>query len=207
MPAAVCGATPVLSFVNSAETELGSDATTIAINYPAAIGPGDLLLAFVASASGTVTWNDPSGVGWTERLDNTGRFFATRVADGSEGASVTFTQSASNKAHGVILAYRNATYDTVGAISASLDPCVAPAITVAANGSVVFADFSYLAGPGISFATPTDFSVQETVSGANRPSHTLFLKTGVSSGSTGTVTSDVTPNNTSRGYLVSIRPT
>lgn len=83
---------PVVASVNA---NVSAASTSQTVNLPASISAGDLLIAFgVATSLCTYTW--PAG--WTEMWDpnsQTGFTGAYRIADGSEGASITVTASVS----------------------------------------------------------------------------------------------------------------
>lgn len=89
---------PVVEAVNESNTAAAGTSHVVAL--PGSIAAGDLLIVIIAKArTAAVTINALAG--WTELLDENvlnGMFVAYRWADGTEGASVTFTSSAANRA-------------------------------------------------------------------------------------------------------------
>jgi len=90
---------PVVSATNT--SAVSTAGTTHTVNLPTGIASGDLLIVFFSKKSGssnTLTW--PSG--WTALTDvnngtNTGQSTAYRIADGTEGTTISVTSSASVK--------------------------------------------------------------------------------------------------------------
>ena len=75
------------------ETSFTAAATSFACNLPATIASGDLLIVILASG-GTNAQQFNTLTGWTELLDENVTFGVHvwyRLADGTEGATVTFT--------------------------------------------------------------------------------------------------------------------
>jgi hypothetical protein len=169
---------------------------SLTINKPAGVQSGDLLIAFVL-ATGTRTWTPPSG--FTETLDSNTRQFSYRVADGTEGASFTFTLSASETAlGGVCVAVQNAQYDTVGTVSGLANPTVAAAITVASNNSLVF-DFVSSGAGSVNWTDPSGWTLLQSNTDAAQPSFKLYSRT-FPAGSTGTVSISSSTSDTSRSF-------
>lgn len=112
----------------SAESSSGTTAgvTSHVVTLPAGITAGELLLVILAKGSTAATINALAG--WTELLDENsanGLYVAYRVADGSEGASITLTSSAATRS--AQIAYR---------ISNAEDPAVqSPEIGTTATAS------------------------------------------------------------------------
>ena len=101
---------------------------TPSVSLPASIVSGNLLLIFVQS-DGNVTWTTPSG--WTTILGTASRVAGYyRVANGSEGSSVTVTQSGANpSAHASVQVncYAASSFIEAGTlVTSSVDP---PSIT------------------------------------------------------------------------------
>jgi hypothetical protein len=80
----------------------GTPANTTApsMNLPSGIVAGNLLLGIICGPVGSYTW--PAG--WTEILDASALSAAYRIADGSEGASITITNT--NSAPHAMFCYR-----------------------------------------------------------------------------------------------------
>lgn len=93
---------PIVAATN---TSSASTSTTPSVSLPSGIVAGDLLLAFVSNQTAITGRNVSWPAGWTELYDKSGSQYgqagAYRVADGSEGASITVTMSGSvsNTAH------------------------------------------------------------------------------------------------------------
>lgn len=86
------------AFRSGATAKTTANVTSLACNKPAGTAAGDVLLAFAFEQFATGTWNALAG--WTkldEGADGAGLCGASyyRVADGSEGATFTFTYSVS----------------------------------------------------------------------------------------------------------------
>ena len=175
--------------------------TSLVINKPTGTTQGDLMVAFMYSSGGG-TFTQPSG--WTEVVDS-GICVSYLVAGASEGSSYTFTASKSGVYIGAIVTYRNAVYDAIGTITTSTStPLSIPAVTLSANGSTVLA---YVAASptSSSWSTPTGFS---SISAMTTPASSgLFGQDGVSSGSTGTVSTTRTGQGVNQtAVLVGIKP-
>jgi hypothetical protein len=101
------------TIVSSSATQQGG-ASSAAMAMPSGIQAGDLLVGFLAhgNASGTT---EPSNAGWTKLgpwISQGGapaRSLSTqyRIADGSEGASMTFAYGSNTTFYGVVLCIRN----------------------------------------------------------------------------------------------------
>jgi hypothetical protein len=112
--------------------------TSHVVSLPTGISAGDLLLVLINKGSTAATFNALTG--WTELLDENlanGNAVLYRKADGTEGATITLTSSASTRsAH---TSYR---------ITGALDPATqAPEISAVATGTST--------GPDPGTCTPT----------------------------------------------------
>lgn len=177
------------------------------VTKPTGVIEGDLLVAFMAGDTGaSQTWTQPSG--WTEVIDKGSTpniAISYKVATDSEPADYTFTFSAANSNYVVIVAYRNAVYDTVGTFSSATDPIVAPAITVAANNSVLLAFYARGNSTNTTWTTPTGMSIVVLDNSGVSPSCGLFSQS-VNSGSTGTRSSSGGSTSRVSGILMAIKP-
>jgi len=82
----------------TAESSTNTAGTSHIVNLPANIKPGDILLVFMALGSTAATINALAG--WSEVVDAgvaNGTVILCRTADGTEGATVTFTSSANTR--------------------------------------------------------------------------------------------------------------
>jgi hypothetical protein len=130
-----------VQYVALAATLNPSSGSTVVVDRPTGTVEGDLMVGFCLSDN-TGSWTGDTG--WTEVLDFNGGAalrIAYKVATASEPSSYTFTYTASRVLRGAILTYRNAQYDTVGAVSTTISGSVhtAPEITVAQSGSALIA--------------------------------------------------------------------
>jgi hypothetical protein len=99
-----------LSFIDST-SGISASVPNIVINKPAGVAVGDLLVAFISGATNTQDLSIPAG--WTEKFEVIGGATVSaatwchfRIADGTEGASFTWTGSGNIKKVGAILCYR-----------------------------------------------------------------------------------------------------
>lgn len=179
-----------LNLISSIElvgtSSASSSNTTLVINKPSGVQQNDLLIAvMIAGDDATVkTWTGDTG--WTERID-TGIRVATKVATASEGASYTFTSSSSTTAsNGAIVALRNAAWDTIGSMATgSSTPVTANAITVAENGSYLFAAFGVLSSASRTFSSPSSGLVS-IYTPSSKAALGFYYDDNYSSGSSGT---------------------
>ena len=106
-----------IAVVSTSSGSIGAAATSLAINAPASIAVGDVLIATLAIDGGSNnTMTLPAG--WTSDLDyRRGTaikiLISHRVVDGSEGASFTWQTSTANLMCGGIVAYRGVDTATV----------------------------------------------------------------------------------------------
>lgn len=115
-------ASPVVASVTESATT--SAGTSHVVTLPGTIAVGDLLLVVLDKGSTAATINALAG--WTELLDENvanGLYIAYRIADGSEGASITLTSSASTRSAQMV--YRITGHD----------PATAPEIGFTATGT------------------------------------------------------------------------
>ena len=112
---------------------------------PASIAVGDLLLVCLDKGSTSATVNALTG--WTELLDEAsanGLYIAWRIADGTEGASITLTTSASTRDATIALRISGASTDapTIGTTATGTDLAPnPPSITPPAYGDYLFVSF------------------------------------------------------------------
>ena len=113
------------------ESATATAGTSHVVNLPSGIVAGDLILVLMNVGSTAATINALTG--WTELLDEgvaSGLYIAYRLADGTEGATITLTSSASTRDATITLRIANAQ-----------DPAVqAPQIGTTATGTSVSPD-------------------------------------------------------------------
>lgn len=182
--AAAGGAGPgPISLVNFT-TGASAGITTVAINKPAGVSVGDLMVATLC-VDGNATWTTLAG--WTQVTAGAHADIGImwRVVDGTEGASFTFTGSTSNNKSGAILAYSRAAFDVLGAYSTeNNDPVVMPSVTVTSNNSLLVG-FCRRRNASSTFGVPSGMSLITRDNDAQAPSWGLFSES-VNSGATGT---------------------
>ncbi len=122
------------------ESSTPTAGTSHVFNLPTGITAGELLIIFINKGAGIATFNALAG--WTELLDEniaSGIVIEYKLATGSEGASVTFTSSASTRSAGI--AYR---------VSGAEDPAVvAPTLGTVGTGTSISPDAGNC-NPGVS---------------------------------------------------------
>jgi hypothetical protein len=185
------------------------DSTTLTINKPTGTVQGNLLIAIMFSDSlSNATWTGDTG--WTEVIDQGVRpslRVAYKVAGASEASSYTFISNFSGLIGGAILTYKNALYDTIGAIQtgASGDVQTAPSITLAESASTLIAVFAR--GQTTSWSAPSAGLSLLTTQTVVRPAWAIYHQVDLPSGSTGT--RQATPANTAGALacvLIGIKP-
>lgn len=198
---------PEITFVNSASNQnTSSGITQLTINKPTGTIENDLLIAFVVTSTGE-TWTGDTG--WTEIGDLGSRpslRVAYKIATASEASSYTFTTgTTTNTPSGTILAYRNATYDTIGSFASGADPLSIASINIAENYSRLIACFARSSG-SVTILAPTDMSTIVTENDTTDPSYAIFdqlVGYGASSARSATLGS----SSNVCGIMLSIKPT
>jgi uncharacterized Zn-finger protein len=174
--------------------------TSVTSNTPTLLNVGDLLVA-VTVATNSAVMSPPSG--WTLATDQSGRSISYKIANSTDvaGSSYTWTASISGRMSVTILAYRRASFSTVGTIS-NAGTTTAPGITTSINYSFLLyfvsdnSTTSYAAPPSMTLiAERLDSSLTSTI----------FYKP-VDPGATGGITSPTTPGGLTRAILLAIAP-
>lgn len=187
--------------------------TSLTVNKPTNTEQGDIMVAFLAadgSGAGTA-WTQPSG--WTEVLDDATIPHAGvsyKVAGASEGSSYTFDRSGKSSAtasfSGIIVTYRYASYDTIGAIQnvSGASSVTAPSVTASTASSLLLAYYASNSSGG-SWSTPTGMA---SVSSVNTYNTIAVFSQEISSGATGTKASTISPlSGNISGVLLVLKPT
>ena len=115
---------------------------------PAGIATGDLLVMLVQVEKASPANPPTIPTGWTRHANNNNLQFNdrnytvyTRVADGTEGATITLTTGANSSGHIVILAYSGASgmdaFSNYGSAQAGATPTVPSVTTTVANDLVL----------------------------------------------------------------------
>lgn len=163
-----------------------TDGDILIIDKPIGTVQGNLLVA-IMFADFNCSWTGDTG--WTEVVDQGSTpsiRVAYKVAGASEASNYTFTSSASGLAGGAIFTYKNALYDTVGAIQNGVTAGVqvAPSITLTNDASTLIAVFAR--GQQTSWSEPSAGLSLLTTQVAVRPTWAIYHQTDLPSGSTGT---------------------
>ena len=170
---------------------------TLVIPKPSVV-TGDLLIAWSLGSADTAGTDDAA---FTQRKDvGSGVFgrISTRVINGSEGSTFTFTLNKASGTFGILLAHmRSANFDVVGNISNSSSTAQAPSITVSKKAKVLAA-YGRSTGSN-TFTVPSGFAVATEIKTVSGLSAALFVGDFVA-GATGDVASAAS-GGMSRGIL------
>lgn len=201
MLAAGAGTFPVL--VGSSQAAPGAGGTTVTITKPSGVAAGDLMIAILAHRDAQL-WTPESG--WTEVGDSIvspGVEVAWKIATGAEAADYTFTATGVGNKVGVLLAYRGAAYDAIGAFVAANagSDVVAPSVTLSRDG-LALAFFADEFGSR-TFTTPSGMLALLSQS-ASAPSYAIFSQQ-LGPGATGTRTSTPSGGGNTAGVLIGIK--
>jgi hypothetical protein len=141
--AAIPGSTPVFRSVGQRANPSGTSHTC---PIPTGAATGDLLILCIITNDTTNSSRVPTVTGWTQRGaqfngSGSGTFVYTRIADGTEGANVTYTFAGAVYSGAGVLAYSNNTgFDAItffGSAQAGLTPTVPSVTTTGANEMIV----------------------------------------------------------------------
>lgn len=143
-----------LTFIGSS-TPARLTSTSIVVTKPTDVASGDLLVVYVANDnSRTVT----VPTGWTGQFDNTDLAILTRVVDGTDGVSYTFTLSASASIVASLVAFRNASFSLLGTVGGG---DLSPSITTTVSSFVLDYCFKTGGGGGLVTLSPGWFNLSE----------------------------------------------
>jgi PKD repeat protein len=158
--------------------------TTHRVTIPAQTQPGDGLVLVFTTAN-TTTPGAPSGSGWQSVTGVTGSDIRTQVwarpaVTGDAGRAVTITMPAQTKAALTVSVYRGTGPTVVGAAATAAETTsttvhTAPAVTVAAPGSMLLHVWSDKSSATTTIAPPPDLTVrhQSSTAGSGRVTTTL----------------------------------
>jgi hypothetical protein len=200
-----------ITFIQSANTQATvANNANLTLTLSTAPSQNDLIIVVFSNTGITnnlVTTTTPP-TGFTEAGANSGDdiYVAYKVAGASEGTSYAFTNtSGSSQSYSAyIVVYRNAVWDTIGAVGTGTT-VTTPAITIAANNSLLFI-YGRGTGASCNFTTPSTFTDLYEDGDATAPSIYVGTKS-VNSGSTGTVSFTSSTGNNLRALLFAIKPT
>lgn len=179
---------------------------SVTCSVPSGTNTGDFLVAVANQTGSTTVYTMTPPSGWTEVLDTLGYFVGYVSSYDGTTSNYTFTKSnAAANPQVIMLAFKNADFDVMGAVSATASNPVAPAITLSSNNSTVIACFVNLSAtyPNTrSYSTPTDYT--EAFDSDN--SLALSYRNNMPAGSSGTVTATATSGALNRAFLIGLKP-
>ena len=191
-----------------AATSNATNTTTLVINTPAEVQPGDLLVAAVVLGAGAAATFTISG-GWTELSDANQRAVYVKIATGSEPSSYTITSTVSGNLTGAIVCVTAAAYDVSSVLSTSAVSPVTNSITLARNDSLALIIQTQSSGTSTgtwSLGWSTAVPKTGRVDGGNITAYIQIYYKVFDAGATGTVT--VTSSGTStRAQIIGLKPT
>jgi hypothetical protein len=190
-------------FIGSTSGDGSGQDITLAV--PAETQTGDFLLAFGYAASAGSLWSVTGG-GWTitNASNSTPPRLTAMYRTHAGAADYTFTQNSGSSNIGVsLLVFRGGTFDVASTPTAAADPQVIPSVTAASSGSVqVVTAGGNSDNPD---ATPSGFT-QVYLNTTTQPDWGVYRKANVASGSTGTVSVNMTGSSNTSAMQVIIKP-
>lgn len=192
-----------------------NNVTSVVVNKPAGVAVGDLLLVEISDNNATAGWSSP---GWTAGPSFDRIFSFWRIADGSEGASFTFTFSGSGRVgamicHRITGAHQTAPIDVSSGVvvaSGAANPISLPSITTTGPDRLLLAVFySKTATVGTSFSTPTGMAAAYAYQAASSAfgQASAFTESFATAGATGVRDSNSSATNYARvAFLLAIAP-
>lgn len=199
--------------VASAQNQLTSSSTSLAISKPTGTISGDIMVAVTATAQPGSNMNQLSG--WTRVLTVNSDNKLTvqyKIAGGSEPSSYTFTSGSSQKMSGCIATFRNVSYDKIGSANtnAGSGQVGAPSITPTLNNSILLAIYASeeagttLVQPSGMTLVATDHPDQGGT--ANAPCFAVFYQKNVAASATGTKNCTLENSGQVSGVLMALSP-
>lgn len=191
-----------------------NNVASVVVNKPAGVAVGDLLLVEISDNNSTAGWSSP---GWTAGPSFDRIFSFWRIADGSEGASFTFTHSSTRTGalicHRITGSHQTAPIDVSSGVvvaSGAANPISLPSVTTTGPDRLLLAVYySKTATVGTSFSTPTGmaaaYAYQAASSGFGQAS--AFTESFATADATGVRDSNSSGTNYARvGLLLAIAP-
>ena len=195
----------ILEYIGFSEA-VNLNGSTVTCDVPTGAIAGDLLIGVSTQTGSSTVYAMTPPSGWTELLDAQAIWVGYLPAWDGTTSSYDFVKSNALADPAVaVYAFRNATFDVLGTPSALSTSPVAPSITLTESGSIVLATYRAVTQTTTTYSTPTDFTSINNGSGTYALSS--FIKEGVASGATGTVSSTPSPSINSRGFLIGIKQT
>lgn len=183
-----------------------NESVALLLPRPNGTQPGDLMVAVVIRDTSSNTTGIPTG--WTRQRDILGGVIATKIATSTENGFYDFSVpagTAPDAISGTILSFRNFDVDVVGsATTGSTLTLAATSISPSISESIVLG--IYVQNTSGNATQNSYFSNTKLVSRSGTPPYTVFTKTGVAAGATGSVTF-TGENLDSKGVvLLSLKP-
>lgn len=198
-----------VAYVGNAAAAVGSGSASVAPTIPAG-SAGQMLLAFCWANNSASTW---SATGWTSVLANAGIGCAIlqRFADGTEGATMTFTRTTTTAASGVVVT-RISGANVVANASLTAGTTVATIalaqVAAAAANTLLLQAVSMLTTTAATWTAPGT-ATQRTASNAAATGSAVNYGVGdelVGVGATGTRTWTHSGTQASKGALIAVTP-
>ena len=195
-----------ITFIASAKQINTASGSTLTLPIPAGTISGDLMIAVMDANNSGTSWTGDTG--WTEVYDqgvNPRLRVAYKVAAAGDSIAA-FTISSGSTAYcgGVILTYRNSSFDVIGSgfVTSGSTPIVAPGVN--ATGGLLLACYGQSGITTTSFSTPTGMSlVVDNTTGPNFAVFSENVQTGATGDRTSTPAGSIAP---SAGILLAIKP-
>jgi hypothetical protein len=205
-----------ISLVGTPQTNTSASTNSFALNVPAGVVAGDVLIGWICRSS---TTNDVAATGWTkDTFQSNGSGGVTllyRVADGSEGASVTFAWNVAGGVAGVMIAYRGvdgAVWDTVrtGTSHGTVFSIVLPSVTTTVAHAWYLAGYLQSAQAASGQFTPPGTLTERADVGNNNATNKAYVGADdgdfATAGATGTQTVTAVSNAPSGSIVGALRP-
>jgi hypothetical protein len=203
---------PLPSYLSIATTFNTANSTTLVIDKPSGVSDSApaLLVAVMFSTSqagDAETWTGDTS--WNEVLDHANGG-ALRVAWKQSGAgepsNYTFTGSVNSTKGGMILAFPNAAYDTIGSVVTASGglPVTATGLTAASNNSFLIG-FVVVRGEQVTSFACSGMTSRAQDNDAQGSSAAVFTEA-INAGATGSRTFTGTSSNAARAVLLSVKP-
>lgn len=193
------------SFVSSS-TNRTSSSTTVVVSAPAGIQDGDLLVAVFYASTASVS-SLPSGftAAYTNNTANNPRILVGWKRAASESGSYTFTAASTTNVSATILVYRNASFNTVGAITRASSTTVTASSISPSQPGILIAAFSTSSSTGSTTSEPSGMTLRANTTGsASAPSIRVYDQTISVSGATGDRSITFSSSATLSGILIAV---
>jgi hypothetical protein len=195
------------AYASSAAAGVATTVANVVVNKPTGVASGDLLVALAWANNVTATWAAPAG--WTkiaEDLTNASMALFTRVADGSEGSTFTFTRAVNTVNGAGVTVARITGAGTVAASGlgfSATNTIVLPSVNAAGANTLLFQMVSRVAGAS-SWTAPGGTTERYDFDSSGTANTTAGGDQIVGAGATGTRTWTMAATANSRGAILAI---